>query len=130
MPSFGARSIENLENVDPRLVAIAHEVIEFYDFAVTTGWRGEEAQNRAFAERKSKKRWPHGRHNAVPSMALDVEPYPIDYDDEKRYSFLAGLFTAIGHTRGVRLRWGGDWDSDGLTKDQKFHDLAHVEIVD
>ena len=28
----------------------------------------------------------------------------------------------------VNVRWGGDWDSDGETKDNRFDDLVHVEI--
>jgi hypothetical protein len=30
----------------------------------------------------------------------------------------------------VKLRWGGDWDSDKDTKDQNFNDLPHFELID
>jgi hypothetical protein len=30
----------------------------------------------------------------------------------------------------VRVRWGGDWDGDFETKDNKFDDLVHFEILD
>ncbi|WP_232367585.1 M15 family metallopeptidase domain-containing protein [Alteromonas pelagimontana] len=26
------------------------------------------------------------------------------------------------------VRWGGDWDMDGQTLDQKFNDLPHFEL--
>ena len=29
----------------------------------------------------------------------------------------------------LAIRWGGDWDLDGVTTDQTFMDLAHFEIV-
>ena len=31
---------------------------------------------------------------------------------------------------GVRLRWGGDWDSDLEVDDNDFDDLPHFELVD
>jgi peptidoglycan L-alanyl-D-glutamate endopeptidase CwlK len=31
---------------------------------------------------------------------------------------------------GIKIRWGGDWDSDGDINDNRFDDLVHVEIKD
>ena len=28
-----------------------------------------------------------------------------------------------------KIRWGGDWDSDGEIKDNNFDDLVHIEII-
>ena len=30
----------------------------------------------------------------------------------------------------IKIRWGGDWDSDNIMKDQTFNDLPHFEIID
>jgi hypothetical protein len=30
---------------------------------------------------------------------------------------------------GIAIRCGADWDGDGLTSDQSFHDLAHIELT-
>jgi len=29
---------------------------------------------------------------------------------------------------GMKIRWGGDWDMDTQTKDNKFDDLVHFEL--
>jgi len=29
---------------------------------------------------------------------------------------------------GFKIRWGGDWDMDTHTKDNKFDDLVHFEM--
>lgn len=79
MPKFGKRSKENLATVDERLQAIHNKVIEWFDHTVTEGHRGEEAQNKAFKEGKSKIKFPDGKHNKIPSLATDSAPYPIDF---------------------------------------------------
>jgi len=28
----------------------------------------------------------------------------------------------------MKIRWGGDWDMDTQTKDNKFDDLVHFEL--
>ncbi|WP_420634275.1 M15 family peptidase [Candidatus Palauibacter sp.] len=132
MPSFAERSKSHLEEADQRLRDIANEVIKHYDFAVIAGHRGEEAQNQAVHEGRSQKRWPQGSHNSVPSRAIDVAPLPIDWDSEhaaKKFSFLAGFFFGVAATKGVGLRWGGDWDGDRQMNDQKLHDLTHIELL-
>jgi len=35
----------------------------------------------------------------------------------------------IAHRRGIKLRWGGDWDRDLDFSDQRFYDLYHFELV-
>lgn len=133
MPAFGDRSRAQLLTLDPTLRAILEEAIKHYDFIVLEGHRGEEAQNRAFREGRSKLPWPKGNHNKSPSTAADIAPYPIDWDSKhaaKKFAFLAGLVTGIAASKGVRIRWGGDWDGDGQMADQSFHDLPHVELVE
>jgi len=41
---------------------------------------------------------------------------------------LAGVMLNAAQEMGIRVRWGGDWDGDGSTKDQTFHDLGHYEL--
>ena len=45
-------------------------------------------------EGKSKVRWPSGKHNTVPSMAVDVTPYPVVWDDRERQTLFAGYVLA------------------------------------
>jgi peptidoglycan L-alanyl-D-glutamate endopeptidase CwlK len=43
---------------------------------------------------------------------------------------MGGMLRGIGQSMGLKIRWGGDWDSDGDINDNKFDDLVHVEIKD
>ena len=62
--------------------------------------------------------------------AVDVAPYPVDWEDRERFHYMGGMLRGIGHQMGLKIRWGGDWDSDGEIKDNSFDDLVHVEIRD
>ena len=42
---------------------------------IVCGHRNKEDQNKAFAEGKSKLKWPKGKHNKLPSQAVDAAPY-------------------------------------------------------
>jgi hypothetical protein len=129
MPEFGERSRKNLAQAHPSLQLVLNEVVKITDCAVICGHRGEAEQEAAFHAGTSQKRWPESKHNKIPSLAVDVVPSPIDWKDSDRMFFLAGVIVAVAHRMGVKLRWGGDWDSDGDFKDQKFHDRPHFELI-
>lgn len=130
MPSFGKSSQDKLATCDPRLQKVFNEVIKHFDCTVIEGHRGEEAQNKAFAEGKSKLKYPQGKHNKIPSLAADVLPYPIDWNDTNRMRYFAGFVVGIAATMGIKLRWGGDWNQNTELKDNSFNDLPHFEIAD
>lgn len=130
MPAFGKASQEKLATCDQRLQKVFNEVIKHFDCTVIEGHRGEAAQNKAFAEGKSKLKYPEGKHNKTPSLAADVLPYPIDWNDTNRMRYFAGFVVGIAATMGVKLRWGGDWNQNTELKDNSFNDLPHFELVD
>jgi peptidoglycan L-alanyl-D-glutamate endopeptidase CwlK len=72
----------------------------------------------------------------MPSSAIDVAPYPIDWDDRERFVYFAGQVMGISdvlYEHGVisrPLRWGGDWNRDTKVRDNNFDDLCHFELVD
>ena len=88
-----------------------------------------------FQKRLSQVEWPDSKHNPMPSMAVDVAPYPIDWEDEGRFYMFAGWVMCVAmrlfeegqitHT----LRWGGDWNRNWYTTDQSFFDGVHFELV-
>lgn len=127
MPNFGNRSKSNLEDVNLRLVEVCNDAIKTFDFSVLCGHRNEEDQNKAFAEHKSTLRYPNSNHNKKPSDAVDLAPYPIDWNDKKRFYRLASIMFQSANRVGVILRWGGDWDRDASRRDQSFNDLPHFE---
>ncbi len=130
MPTFSARSREILETCDERLVAVFDEVVKHFDCTILEGWRSEEDQNEAFRTGKSKLKYPEGKHNKQPSFAVDVAPYPVDWENLDRFRYFAGFVMGIASQMGTRLRWGGDWDGDTELRDQKFVDLPHFEVLE
>ena len=132
MPRFGTSSKKQLATCDARLQSLFMVVVKEYDCTIIQGHRGEEAQMRAYLARpqRSKIPWPKGKHNQSPSIAVDAAPYPIDWQNTKRFYHFAGYVQGIAQEMGLELRWGGDWDQDYDLDDQEFNDLVHFELVD
>ena len=126
MPRFGRRSKQRLKGVDAKLVNVANELVKLMDVTVLEGLRSQERQNELVAQGKSKTKF--GKH--VQGKALDLAPYPIDWEDRERFHYMGGMLRGIAHEMGVKIRWGGDWDSDGEIADNSFDDLVHVELID
>ena len=129
MPKFGKRSKERLATCDERLQKVFNEVINYVDCSVLEGHRGEREQNKYFAEGKSKVQYPLGRHNAKPSRAIDVVPYPIDWNDRERFHLFAGFVLGIAYSMDISLRWGGDWNQNFEVDDNNFDDFPHFELI-
>jgi peptidoglycan L-alanyl-D-glutamate endopeptidase CwlK len=133
MPSFGPKSLEQLGSCHPDLQRLFQYVVKFYDCAVIKGHRGEQEQNAAADSGHSDKRWPDGNHNAMPSNAADVYPFPIPVEGEKRYTerfyHFAGFVLGVAQMMGIKIRYGGDWDGDRNLNNQKLFDLVHFELV-
>lgn len=130
MYKLSNRSLGNLMMVDERLVTMCHRAIEVVNFAVICGHRDAKEQNDFYFRGMSKLEYPDSKHNKDPSQAIDAVPYPIDWEDQRRFYYLAGIFKAIAYDLGFQLRHGGDWDRDDIFKDQKFYDLPHFEIYE
>lgn len=134
MYKYGTASMERLRTCHSFLQAIFLDVLslQVIDISIVCGYRNKEEQNKAFAEDKSKVKWPHGKHNKYPSEAVDAVPFVngnLSYNFN-HCCFLAGLVIATAKSYPLVLRWGGNWDMDGEpVTDQDFQDLAHYEIV-
>ena len=128
MPYFGKSSKKRLSTCDDRLQKVFNEVIEHVDCSVLCGHRGKDDQNKAYKEGKSKAKYPNGRHNRQPSLAVDVSPYPIDWKDLERQTLFAGFVLGIAKQMGIDLIWGNDWDGDFETKDTGLKDYPHFEL--
>tara|TARA_R100000458_G_scaffold58834_1_gene67791 strand:+ start:722 stop:1123 length:402 start_codon:yes stop_codon:yes gene_type:complete len=131
MPRLGKRSKERLKGVDPRLVVVLERVCKHFDITVIEGLRSQERQNELVDQGKSKTKF--GKH--VQGKAVDIAPYPIDWNARDDFHYLGGFVLGIAASMGVDIRWGGDWSSSSLkqeqrtTKDNGFDDLVHFEIV-
>lgn len=130
MPHFGEKSKRILSACHEDLQLICSHVIENYDFTVLEGFRTSARQDELFRQGKSKLQAGESKHNNEPSLAVDIAPWPIDWDDRNRFYLLAGfMFQAAAHFD-IKIRWGGDWNGDWNHKDQTFHDLPHFELLE
>ena len=121
MPSFGQRSLENLFGVHPDIVAVLEEAIKHYDFTVLEGVRSVERQKVLCGEGKSLTLLSkHLRQSDGHSHAVDIAPYPIDWDNTDEFFYLAGLIEGIALSMGITLQWGGRWKS--------LKDCPHYQI--
>ena len=128
MAKFGKASKSKLLTCHEDLQTVFNEVIKYVDCSILEGHRSGERQDKLFEEGKTKVKYPNGRHNASPSRAVDVAPYPIDWDDRERFHLFAGFVLGIARSMGITLRWGGDWNMNFKVDDNKFDDFPHFEL--
>ena len=128
MPRYSKRSKKRLATCDERLQDVFNEVIKHVDCSILEGHRSKERQNKLYDEGRTKVRYPDGRHNFNPSRAVDVTPYPVDWEDRERQTLFAGFVLGTARSMGINLRWGGDWDQDFQVMDNRFDDFPHFEI--
>jgi peptidoglycan L-alanyl-D-glutamate endopeptidase CwlK len=112
MPSFSKKSRDRLATCHYLLQELMNSVIKETDITVLCGFRDKAEQERAFAEGKSKARWGESKHNSYPSMAVDIAPYPIDWNDITRFEELGAVVMRhweempLAKRGGWELRWG------------------------
>jgi peptidoglycan L-alanyl-D-glutamate endopeptidase CwlK len=133
--TLGVSSNKQLDTCHPKLQRLIREVdarlrkTRMLDITVLCGHRGREAQDKAYADGASTKKWPDSLHNMLPSPAVDVAPYPLNWNDHLRFARMAGYIQAVADELGIEIRWGGDWDMDGDTRDHTFIDQPHFELT-
>ena len=128
MPRFSAHSLNELESCDDQLQYILFEAIKYIDFSVLCGRRSKKEQEELV--RRGFSKTLKSKHLIMPSQAVDIAPYPINWKDERRFVYFAGFIMAIAASKDIKLRWGGDWDNDTDLKDQRFNDLGHFELIE
>jgi len=125
------------------LQTVMHEAIKYYDFSVVYGYRDPELQFELF--KKGRKefggKWivdkadqvvtfkdgteKKSKHNADPSRAVDIIPYPTGWIDKKQFYYMAGVVMTVSDLFYKQnkiekpLVWGGSWD---------WVDLPHFQI--
>lgn len=135
MPRFSQDSLSKLNTCHRELQVLFFEVIKHFDCTIIAGFRNEEDQEKAFRNGKTQIHWPNGNHNKSPAMAIDVSPFPIDWNNSGRFYWFAGYVMGIAQKlkdegkMTMSVRYGGDWNRDYEIKDNKFNDLVHFEII-
>jgi len=110
---FGARSLAQLATCHDDIARVLAAAIKEYDFSVLKGHRPKSEQNACHASGASQLRWPASLHNHQPSLAVDIVPYPIDWESLNRFHDLAEVVKKHAADCDVNLVWGYDlwrWD--------------------
>ena len=137
MPKFSQASFSKLSTCHQDLQVLFYEVIKYYDCTILEGYRNQADQEAAFAKGNTRLHYPYGKHNHSPSLAVDVTPYPIDFNNNKLALWFGGYVLGIAQklkdegkmTHSVR--WGGAWDGLGvLNSAGMLDDLDHFELVE
>ena len=147
MYKLGKGSLKKLESVHHDLVKIIKLAITRtpVDFGISEGHRSLERQKELYDQGKSKIDGINkkGKHNYSPSLAIDLYAYHPDIEVRKKLAYdvptlciIAGVIISCADELKAKgdikhsLRWGGNWDNDGvILYDQSFDDLPHFELV-
>lgn len=136
---FGNISWRKLKTCTPNIQAVMIELIKYFNVSIDCGERNEETQDEAFMAGKSTVRYPDSMHNPDNPLnadvkgvrAVDVLPYPIDWEDIERFVYMGGMIMLIAKKLGIMLRWGADWNRDERMRDDKLRkalrDYPHFE---
>jgi len=129
------RSLNNLKGVTPRLVAVVKRAIEItqQDFVVIEGLRSQARQDELWAQGRTKPgpivTWTKSASTHGTGRAVDIAPYPVDWSDTRKFDAIAAAMFAAAAEQGVKLRWGADWDQDGIPRERGESDSPHFELA-
>ena len=148
MPKYGHISMGHIRTLRGPYQKMLLKVIQRYDISILDGKRTEEKQKENV--RKGYSKTLNSKHVYPlngPSLAFDFAPYPIEYPklgifnrllwkmvkkyakDWARFAYMAGYIVGMAEERGMKLRWGGNWNDDEQLnfEEQNFDDLGHLE---
>jgi len=137
MFKFSSRSERNLQGVHPDLVRVLRRAIKDFDFTVIEGVRTPERQRELYAQGRTKPgkivTWTlTSRHFINPKTgfghAVDIVPHPLDWNDIRAFEEMARVVKEAARQEGVAIRWGGDWNGDGV-RQRSETDLVHFELL-
>ncbi|WON77567.1 M15 family metallopeptidase [Serratia sp. UGAL515B_01] len=126
---FSKRSEENLKGVNPALVKVVRRAIELttVDFMVIEGLRTQERQRQLV--RNGTSQTLSSRH--LTGHAVDCAPLvkgSIPWNDKSKFKAVSDAMFTAAKELGVKIRWGGDWNENGRSDDEKFYDGPHFEL--
>ena len=125
MYKWGKASKDRLATCDKRLQDLANMMLERseFDLTVTCGYRTKDEQEEAFKNGKSKAHYGQSKHNLFPSKAIDIVPYPLNWDkNDIRWWKMIALAYEVARIKNIKIRSGAFFT--GLS------DLPHIEIIE
>jgi peptidoglycan L-alanyl-D-glutamate endopeptidase CwlK len=126
------RSAGLLTKAHPLLQSLIKEVCATYPsgkkFTISDSTRGRAAQEEAFRKGNTRAHFGSSAHNYEPAVALDILPSPLDWNKWADFKQQADFIMSTAKRLSIPLRWGGDWDGDGSSSDEKLLDGPHFEL--
>lgn len=154
MFTLSERSRSRLKGVHPDLVKVVEVALSMspQDFSVLEGVRSPARQKELYGQGRTAR---HLKEMGIdPSLAqpsankvtwtlksnhfagadgfgraVDLVPYPLDWNDTTKFDQIAHAMLAAAERLGVRIRWGADWDMDGNPRERGESDSPHFELV-
>ena len=149
--NLSQRSLDRLVGVDERLQRVVKRAIQLtkQDFMVLEGVRTKQqcminyGKGRTIAQcvakgvpaqyanpKAAKVTWLNNPFASkhVSGKAVDLVPYPVDWNDLKKFDAIAQAMLQAAKELGVPVRWGADWDGDGKPRERGESDSPHFEI--
>ena len=128
MSTLDAASAARLRAAHPLLQRLFEAVAARTPIIILESQRGRAAQEEAFRKGNSKAHFGDSAHNWSPSVALDVAPKPLNWNDRKAFIALSVIVFEEARRLEIPIRWGGDWNMNGVLTDEKLSDLPHYEL--
>ena len=103
------------------LILLINEVAKSEKCAVICGYRGKAEQEKAYLSGASRAKWGKSKHNANPSLAVDVVPLPLNWDNIESFEKLGKVIMETAEMLNIKIKWGRDF--------KKLKDYPHFELV-
>ena len=126
-----------LQGVKPRLASVVRRALEIsaVDFMVVEGLRTIERQRELYAQGRTKPgnkvTWAlHSKH--LEGNAVDLAPFvngKVDWNNLKNFDAIAKAMLQASRELSVPIRWGADWDMDGIPREKGETDSPHFELA-
>lgn len=122
MPKLSTKSQTKLNTCHSDLIKLIEAVAETEKCAVICGHRSKAEQEKAYNSGASRARWGQSKHNHKPSLAVDVVPLPLDWEDIPAFEKLGEKIMAKAEELGINIRWGRDFTN--------LKDYPHFELME
>ena len=135
---LGQQSRARLKGGHPDLVQVVELAIKktATDFLVLEGVRTPARQKELYAQGRTKPgqvvTWTLTSNHFAKAdgfgHAVDLAPYPVDWNDLKKFDAISKAMFAAAAELGIKIRWGADWDQDGKPRERGESDSPHFEL--
>lgn len=138
MFKLSQRSLSRLVGVNEDLVSVVKRAIEIseVDFMVVEGIRTKQRQEELYAQGRTKPgkvvTWTM-KSKHIDGLAVDIAPCnkdgSINWNDLKMFDKMADAMFKAAKELNINIRWGRDWDMDGIRGEKGETDSPHFELV-